>query len=66
MPKANADYWRQKIARNFARDEAHLEQYAAMGWQVLVVWECEMRDEAALTERLRNFIAMLREDVPAL
>ena len=55
-PKANADYWRQKIAGNLLRDEAHLKSYAAMGWQVLTVWECETRDEAALTERLRAFV----------
>ena len=58
-PKANAEYWRHKIARNFSRDEAHLKRYAEMGWQVLTVWECEMRDKAALTERLRDFFSSL-------
>jgi len=61
-PKANAEYWRQKIARNLFRDEAHLKSYAAMGWQVLTVWECETRDEAALTERLRNFLQAPSDD----
>ena len=55
-PKANAEYWRQKIAGNFSRDEAHLKSYAAMGWRVLTVWECETRDEAALMEKLRAFV----------
>lgn len=55
-PKANAEYWRQKIARNFSRDEAYLKSYAAMGWRVLTVWECETRDEAALSGRLRDFL----------
>ncbi len=54
-PKANAEYC-QKIARNAVRDEAHLKLYAAMGWQVLTVWECETRDEAALTTALRAFL----------
>jgi len=56
-PKTNADYWRGKIARNRARDEKHLAQYAALGWNVLTVWECETRDAASLTERLRAFLS---------
>ena len=56
-PKANAEYWRQKIAGNLLRDEAHLKSCAAMGWRVLTVWECETRDAAALTERLRAFVS---------
>ena len=35
MPKTNAAYWRAKIARNRARDAAHLEALAALGWRML-------------------------------
>ena len=51
-PKANADYWRAKIARNRARDEKTLAAYAVMGWRALVIYECELRDKAALGARL--------------
>ena len=56
LPKTNADYWRAKIARNRARDETHRAAYAQMGFDMLTIWECETRDEAALAERLRAFI----------
>ena len=52
MPKANADYWRAKIARNRARDEKTLAAYAAMGWRALTVYECELKDRARLGARL--------------
>jgi len=52
MPKANAAYWRAKIARNRTRDVRTLAAYSAMGWRVLVVYECELKDKAALTARL--------------
>lgn len=55
QPKANADYWRAKIARNRARDEAALAALRAMGWAALVVWECETRDAAPLEALLREF-----------
>jgi DNA mismatch endonuclease, patch repair protein len=55
LPKTNADYWTQKIARNRARDEKHLAAYGALGWRVLTIWECETRDEPALAQKLRAF-----------
>lgn len=56
MPKSNADYWSKKIARNRARDARTLAELADIGWRALVVWECELRDEASLTDRLRRFV----------
>lgn len=55
-PKDNAAYWRAKIARNVARDRAALQQLRAGGWRTLVIWECEMRDRAALARRLSAFL----------
>ena len=52
MPKANADYWRAKIARNRARDARTLAACEAMGWRTLVVYECELKEKAALEARL--------------
>ena len=52
MPKANADYWTAKIARNRTRDASSVEALAAMGWTPVTVWECELKDEAALKTRL--------------
>ncbi|WP_457796126.1 very short patch repair endonuclease [Methylocystis sp. S23] len=57
-PKANADYWRAKIARNVARDAAHRERLAALGWQALTIWECELKDREALERKLRAFLAL--------
>jgi len=58
MPKANADYWRAKIARNRARDEKTLAAYAAMGWRALVVYECELKEPAALEARLAEAVGI--------
>jgi DNA mismatch endonuclease, patch repair protein len=51
-PKTNAAYWQAKIARNRARDLKTLAAYADLGWRVLVVYECELKDKAALRSRL--------------
>jgi len=56
MPKTNADYWQAKIGRNRARDARHQDELKARGWRALVVWECELADEAALSRRLQGFV----------
>jgi DNA mismatch endonuclease, patch repair protein len=55
-PKANAAYWAAKVARNRARDAAALASLDASGWSALVVWECALRDEAAVAAQLRAFL----------
>lgn len=56
MPKANADYWRTKIAKNVARDAAHQTALFAQGWRALTIWECELKDAAATEKKLREFL----------
>jgi DNA mismatch endonuclease (patch repair protein) len=56
MPKANAAYWRTKIACNVARDARTLSELSAAGWSSLVVWECEIRDRDALKAMLARFL----------
>lgn len=52
VPKANRDYWLAKVARNTARDALAQQALAAAGWRVEILWECEMKDAAALRARL--------------
>lgn len=56
VPKNNRDYWLAKVARNIARDERSQAALRAAGWQVEVVWECDMKDEAVLAERLKSVL----------
>jgi DNA mismatch endonuclease (patch repair protein) len=56
-PARNAELWREKFARTVARDGRNLEALAALGWRVLVIWECETADAEALRARLAAFLA---------
>lgn len=42
-PKNNAEFWKQKIETNAERDRRDRELLQQMGWQVIVLWECELR-----------------------
>jgi DNA mismatch endonuclease (patch repair protein) len=56
QPKSNSDYWKRKIAKNKERDRSRRKQLRDLGWDVLVVWECQLRDEEKLTQELIAFL----------
>lgn len=56
IPDANREYWGAKIARNVQRDQEHLVALRTLGWRSLVVWECELRDAAALLVKMKEFL----------
>ena len=45
-PKSNEVFWREKLARNAARDAVAEARLRAMGWDVQTVWECGLGDTA--------------------
>ncbi|MEE1655690.1 very short patch repair endonuclease [Microvirga sp. CF3062] len=55
-PKSRADYWLPKLEQNAARDRTKIEQLESLGWNVLVVWQCETKDADALAVRLQAFV----------
>ena len=56
VPKTNRDYWIGKISRNRARDQDTLRQLEAKGWRHLTIWECELKEQSALEDRLKRFL----------
>lgn len=58
VPKANREYWTAKVARNVARDARTRGELQARGWRVETVWECELKDEAGLRERLERALGL--------
>ena len=62
-PKSNAEFWRQKIETNISRDQRKEAQLRDMGWNVMIVWECELRPpkRQATLERLESQIRRILE-----
>lgn len=56
MPKTNRAYWRYKLRRNVERDAENLDSLSRLGWEALVIWECEIKDRDALGKRIRLFL----------
>lgn len=67
MPKSNIGYWEPKLTRTRLRDEESITYLEAVGWQVLVVWECQLRSPIDVLEMIRGFLEhRSREDLPSV
>ena len=42
-PKSNTDFWNKKFGYNIERDRNNYQLLRKMGWNVIVIWECEIR-----------------------
>lgn len=56
IPKTNTEYWTEKIERNVVRDAEQSYSLQAAGWERLIIWECEMRDEEQLKTKILEFL----------
>lgn len=55
-PRSNRGYWLPKLDRNTARDADHQIRLADLGWEVLVIWECEVEAGNGLTDKIQSFL----------
>lgn len=56
-PKSHQDFWIKKFELNIKRDKKNIENLLNQGWQVLILWECEIKkweDEAE--PKLKSFL----------
>jgi DNA mismatch endonuclease, patch repair protein len=56
LPKTRLEYWLPKLRRTNERDIASLSALDALGWKVLVVWECETAKPALLSGKIEGFL----------
>ena len=58
-PSSNVDYWYPKILRNIERDQSNTNKLQELGWQVIVVWECELKKKVR-DDRLFRLISEIK------
>lgn len=44
-PKSNTSYWKEKIKNNIERDNKVHQKLSDMGWNVIIIWECDLKKE---------------------
>jgi DNA mismatch endonuclease (patch repair protein) len=59
-PSANKKFWEKKLSGNVERDKKKVRELRKLGWKVLVVWQCELRNLDKLTAKLERFLVETR------
>jgi len=62
IPKTNKDYWLPKLNKNIERDRVIQNKLSDIGWNVIVVWECMLKDQDSLIDFLLKNIG--KGDLP--
>ena len=47
LPATNVEFWENKLYGNKERDERNQKELEEMGWNVIIVWECELKKDKA-------------------
>jgi DNA mismatch endonuclease, patch repair protein len=56
MPASRRAFWMKKILGNAARDQFTIKQLRKMGWNIVVIWQCELRNPQLLGRRLASLL----------
>ncbi|MBU8756774.1 very short patch repair endonuclease [Priestia megaterium] len=57
MPKTNVEYWKKKLNKNIRRDLEVNQYYKEKGWNVLRIWEHNIKKDFQNTiEQIIQFI----------
>lgn len=61
LPKSKLEYWEPKIAKNRKRDAKNIRELKSLGWGVLLIWQCKLKD----TDQVKNAITSFLDDIKA-
>jgi len=60
IPKSNISFWKKKLERNKVRDNKNYTRLKEMGWEIEVLWACEVNTKSLLEKKIKNLIAKLK------
>ena len=58
LPKSNVEFWEKKLYQNVFHDREVYKQLTQLGWEYLIIWECEMKksNRTSLEKRIHLFM----------
>jgi DNA mismatch endonuclease (patch repair protein) len=56
IPKSNVSFWTEKLSRNKERDATDRRMLKRLGWQILTIWQCDLKHPENLQDKLRDFL----------
>jgi DNA mismatch endonuclease, patch repair protein len=64
VPESNSQFWASKFKRNRLRDAKSIKSLRAMGWNVCIIWECELSDLGAVGRKIIQSLGPNKYSLP--
>lgn len=55
-PKSNIDFWTKKFSNNIERDNKVAQQLKNLGWEIMIIWDCEVSKTNELKKNIDSFL----------
>jgi len=56
LPDTNTQFWLTKINANIERDKKTIENLEEMGWRIIIIWQCDIKNKVLCQERLKTLV----------
>jgi DNA mismatch endonuclease (patch repair protein) len=60
LPTTNIEFWKTKIGGNIERDKRDISELEKQGWNVIVIWQCEIKNIELQNERLAKLLSEIK------
>ncbi len=55
-PATNTNFWQEKRQGNVERDKRNIKQLKKLGWQILIIWECQTKRPEKIVSKIKEFL----------
>jgi len=59
LPETRKEFWETKINQNKERDQRNLSDLGKLGWKVIIVWQCEIKNKTIFEKTMQNLFKKL-------
>jgi DNA mismatch endonuclease (patch repair protein) len=61
LPMTNREFWETKIQRNVGRDKRNRQKLKNLGWKVITIWQCRIKNKTLFEKTMKKVIDKIRE-----
>ncbi len=61
LPETRKEFWEKKISENVARDKRNKKELERLGWRVITIWQCELKNRKLRTQTLTELISNIHK-----
>lgn len=63
-PKTRTEYWLDKFNKNVERDRRVQQELKDLGWRIIIIWQCEIKDLDKLLEKIKTNLLLKKRQTP--